>query len=959
MPARFLRRSSVALLASIACLSAALVAVPTDAQPGHHRLHPSAVPAITPNILDGRTYAIAEVGTKVFVGGTFTTTQNPGTSAPISTPFLFKYDRLTGVVDTTFAPQLDAQVNAIVPSPDGSALYVGGAFKKARTTNVRNVVKIDTTTGALITAFKNPSPNGTVLDLALVGDRLFVAGSFTTMATVPHGGLAALNATTGAVDEYMGIDVATNHNWPSGAAKAPVGVAKLAASPDGSKLVAIGNFKTADGLDRDQVMMIQLGETAATVHPDWKTLRYTPACANASYDYYVRDVDFSPDGSYFVVAATGAGFQGTLCDSAARFDTAVLGQAVEPVWVAYTGQDTLLSVAVTDTAVYVGGHQKWLNAVESGADQQAGQVPRPGLAALDPINGVPLSWNPGRHPRGVGAEELLATDEGLYVGSDTQYIGNQLYRRERLAFFPIDGGTAPVSQPDPVLPRTVYRFNGTAMTAFSFTGSSATTPVTIPNSGGQNWSSMRGAFMIGNKLVYGWNDGKMYYRTFDGSAYGPAVLIDPYNDPTWSNVTIGASTTTYRGRVPTLYTQMNNVVGMAYSDGRIYYWRSGALYWRWFSPESMIVGAKENAISGAGLPSLRTLRNLFFANGNLYAGATVPLLGNELYRLSVNDGVASGGWVKMSGSGIDGSSNWSGGTLFIGPLANLAPVPSISASCSGQVCTFDGAASSDADGTVLDYQWDFGDGGAASGAQAEHGYATPGTYTVSLTVTDDDGAPASTTTDVVIEGASSDIGFRDSTGKVTNATSIVSPIPASAQEGDGLVAVASVASTTVPAAPAGWTQVGSPVVAGSLTTVVWQRVATATDPGKNVNVALGAAAVKATLTVLAYSGTDPGGPVAAIAGEAETTTLTTHQSPFVTTPGDWVVTVWADRSSTTTTFTEPAGTTLRQRLIGTGGGHVDSLVVDTGGPVAAGSYGGQVAVTDTPSRGTNLSIALK
>ena len=182
MPARFLRRGSVALIASIACLGAALVTAPTDAQPGHHRLHPSAVPADTPNILDGRTYAIAEVGTKVFVGGTFTTAQNPGTSATISTPFLFKYDRLTGLVDTAFAPQLDAQVNAIVPSADGSALYVGGAFKKARTTNVRNVIKIDTATGALITAFKNPSPNGTVLDLALVGNRLFVAGSFTTMA---------------------------------------------------------------------------------------------------------------------------------------------------------------------------------------------------------------------------------------------------------------------------------------------------------------------------------------------------------------------------------------------------------------------------------------------------------------------------------------------------------------------------------------------------------------------------------------------------------------------------------------------------------------------------------------------------------------------------------------------------------------------------------------------------------
>ena len=956
VPTRSSRRGVVAVAASIACLSGALLVTPTVAQPAHHRVHPTAVPAATPNILDGATKALAEVGRDVFVGGTFTTSQNPGTSAVLSTPYLLKYNRETGLVDPAFTPVLNGDVTAMVPSADGSALFVSGTFKKARTTNVRNLIKIDTATGALVPGFKNPSPNGSVLDIALVGNRLFAAGSFTTMSTIPHGGLSALDATTGAVDEYMGIDVATNHNWPSGIAKAPVGVAKLTASPDGSRLVAIGNFRSADGLPRDQVMMIRLEAGTAAVDPSWQTLRYTPACQKDSFDSYVRDVDFSPDGSYFVIVATGAGYAGTLCDSAARFDTATTGQAVEPAWVAFTGQDTLLSVAVADTAVYVGGHQKWMNAVQSGADQQAGQVPRPGLAALDPLNGLPLSWNPGRHPRGVGAEELLATDQGLYVGSDTRYIGDGLYRRERLAFFPLAGGGATVSQSDPVLPRTVYRFNGTAMTSHTFTGTSATSAVTTPNQGGQNWNNMRGAFMIGNKLVYGWTDGRLYYRTFDGSTYGAAVAIDPYNDPTWSSVVIGGgSTTTYRGRVPTLYTQISGVTGMAYTDGRIYYVRSNQLYWRWFSPESMVVGAQEFAISGATPPILRSIRSLFFANGTLYAGMSLT---NDLWRLSVNDGVATGGWVKVTGAGIDGNSQWSSGTLFVGPLANQAPVAAISPSCSGQVCTFDGSGSTDGDGTVLGYAWSFGDGTTASGPQAEHGYAGPGTYHVTLTVTDDDGAQASTSTDVVIEGTTGPIGFRDSTGQITNATSVVTPIPASTQAGDGLVAVASVSSTTVPPAPDGWTQVGSPVVAGSLTTVVWQRVATATDPGRNVTVTLGATAVKASLTVLAYSGTSASGPVAAIAGVAEPANVTAHQSPFVATPGGWVVTVWADRSSTTTTFTEPAASTVRQRLIGTGGGHVDSLVVDTGGPVASGSYGGQIALTDAPSRGTNLSIAL-
>ncbi|GAA3551493.1 PKD domain-containing protein [Nocardioides daeguensis] len=952
-------RGAVVLLAAVVTAVTTLTTggPPAIAQPAHQRLVPSAVPATTPNILDGRTLAIAEVGRKVFVGGTFTLAQNPGTSAQLPTPYLFAYDRLTGVVDPTFAPALDGSVNGIVATPDGSALFVAGTFKLAGTTKVRNIIKIDTGTGALVPGFKNPSPNGGVLDIALVGDRLLLAGSFTTVAGLPRPGTASLNAATGEVDEYLKVAVDTNHNWPSGTAKAPVGVAKIAASPDGTRLAAIGNFKHADGLERDQVVLIRLGPDNAFVDPDWKTLRYTPECSKNNFDSYVRDVDFSPDSSYFVVASSGAGYNGTLCDSAARFDVAATGQDVQPVWQAATGQDSLLSVAIADNAVYVGGHQKWMNAILSGADQQAGQVPRPGLAALDPANGMPLSWNPGRHPRGVGAEELLATDNGIYVGSDTEYIGNGEYRRARLAFFPVDGGSAPVNQADPVLPRSLYRLSGSAVTTRQFTGSSITAPTTVATTGGASWNNVRGAFMVGSKLVYGATDNKLHYRTFDGTAFGPDNVIDPYNDPYWSDVTTSGGTQTYRGRVPTLYPQISGITGMAYANHRLYYTRSlqSKVFWRWFSPDSMVVGAAEFTVTGSNLPLLQGPRGLVYADGALWAGMST----NQLWRLSVTDGVASGTWTRVTGDGIDASPVWSSGTMFLGPLANQPPTSSFTASCAGQSCSFDGSGSTDPDGTVTGWAWSFGDGATASGARAGHLYTAPGTYPVTLTVTDENGGTATSTQPVVIEGATSQVAYRDSTGKVTNATSVVTPIPTTAQAGDGLVAVVSAATSAVPPAPAGWTQVGAPVATNALTTVVWQKVAAADDAGRNVTVAFGATAVKATLTVLAYSGTDPARPVAAVAGAAEATATTAHRSPVVTTPGNWVVTVWADRSSATTTFAEPAGSTVRQRLIGAGGGHADQLVADTGGPVAAGQYGDQVATTDAAAKGTSVTIALR
>ena len=68
----------------------------------------------------------------------------------------------------------------------------------------------------------------------------------------------------------------------------------------------------------------------------------------------------------------------------------------------------------------------------------------------------------------------------------------------------------------------------------------------------------------------------------------------------------------------------------------------------------------------------------------------------------------------------------------------------------GDEITFDASGSSDGDGTIVSYAWDFGDGTQGSGVTIAHTYATNGTYTVSLTVTDNDGATKTKTGTVTV-----------------------------------------------------------------------------------------------------------------------------------------------------------------------------------------------------------------
>src|SRR4029077_17574706 len=129
--------------------------------------------AWTPHVLDGEVRALAQVGNRMFVGGLFTQVRDAGQQAPSQRPYLFSFASQTGAIDTSFAPGLDGEVEALAPSPDGRSLFVGGQFHHLNGAAATGLAKLDVATGQAVPGFR-ATLGGTsawVFSLALSGGR--------------------------------------------------------------------------------------------------------------------------------------------------------------------------------------------------------------------------------------------------------------------------------------------------------------------------------------------------------------------------------------------------------------------------------------------------------------------------------------------------------------------------------------------------------------------------------------------------------------------------------------------------------------------------------------------------------------------------------------------------------------------------------------------------------------------
>lgn len=602
----------------------------------------------SPGVIDGRVEAIAIDGDTVYVGGTFTQIREPLDGEILDQPYLFAYSQSTGNIIRSFDPLLDNKVLSLEVIGDGNGVFAAGVFGRLNDEGGRRgLVKIDLN-GDRVVGF-GARPNKAVTTLVRLDNTLYVGGNFDTISGTAVENIAAVDVTTGAVSPDLNFDF--DGPIPNPGFWSTQGIDDIDITTDGKLLVMAGNFTAIDGLDRTRIAVIEL-EGQARVS-DWNTDLYYTKCPSRRFPQYIRGIDISPDNSYFVVATTGHIIRDNpACDGITRFELNDLDNSnAQPTWANFA-TDSVYDVVTTGHAVYTGGHFRLLNNSVSmnGGVQGPGAIVRLGLAALDPLNGLTLQkWRSDRNPRGLGTFALIAGEDGLYIGDDTDFLNGT--QHQKLKFLPTTDNQ--IIRPEAhTLPATILTANGDSLNSYSFDGTNLSTATQVSSSG---WADSQGGMVVSGQLYRADSAGKLWVSPYPSGDVNASVEAD------------------LRGLTSNEW-QLSVMGGIFFDStfSRVYYTKQtdSRLFYRYFTPDGAFFGEKEYIADVQGDIAWGSVSGMDVIDGNLYFGLT----DGNLYRSSIDGAnVVSGTTQMISGPGIDGI-NWNNQLIAFSSGSATPPV---------------------------------------------------------------------------------------------------------------------------------------------------------------------------------------------------------------------------------------------------------------------------------------------
>jgi trimeric autotransporter adhesin len=846
----------------VAASPAAAALLPTPApisEPGANVMTADALPTAQ---INGVVWSQAIVGNTVYAGGSFTKARPAGVAAggagEVTRSNLMSYDITTGVM-TSFAPTLNAQAKVIAKSPDGSRIYVGGQFTTVNGLNRFRIAAFDTATGALITSFV-PQLDYIVNAIVATNTTVYVGGSFSKNGTTPRSRLAAFAASNGALlawapsaDDNVNamvmapsgskIIVGGSFQHINGAAAYGLGAldpttGALLPWAAGTKVRDAGVNAAINSLSTDGTSIFGTGyvfgaggnlEGTFSAEPETGNINWIEDCHGDTYGAY------SANGVVYTVSHSH------FCGNVGAFPQ------TEPVWtdhraLAWTA-DAVGTVAHNST----GNYFDWFgNPAPSQynwyPDLTAGTFTGQGQAAWDLTgNGTymvmggeftSVNFNGGQQglvrfalkppspgkqgPRLSGASyvpTLLATSSHTVR---VNWAANWDRDSENLTYKVIrnDLATAPVYTTSATsqfwnLPSMGYVDSGLTpgatytykIYAVDNAGNSTqggnvsiTLPLTDPspyvtqalNDGPSNYwrlgeaSGTTGTDSAGtNNLVEGNGVGHgatgaivgdtNKASTFSGTSTGTAGTTSSLAGPNTFSLEAWFNTTTTRG---------GKIIGFGSSrsgnssnyDRHVYMDNAGHIYFGVYPGAAKTVHSSGTYRNGQWHHIVATLSSagmvLYVDGVNVGSDPTVTF-GQAYTGYWRVGGDTIGSWPAAPTSAnfagtIDEAAVYptaltqaqvTGHFTAASGVTNQLPVPAFTPTCTDLNCSFDASASVDPDGSLTSYAWNFGDTTTGTGVTASRAYATGGTYQVTLTVTDNKGGTSSVTHPVTILAA--------------------------------------------------------------------------------------------------------------------------------------------------------------------------------------------------------------
>jgi PKD repeat protein len=754
-------------------------------------------------VLNGQVLAVAASpdGSRLYIGGDFTQVDGQVRNRVAA------FDTATGALVADWRPNINSQVRAIAATD--TTVYLGGSITAVGGVSRTRLAAVAAAGGALLPWAPVPgrantsSGNDQVLSLVLTGGgtQVVASGRFDYMNGVKATGVAAIDATTGATRPFAINQKLTNQGDNSAIYSVTTDGVNVYGT--GYDFGGPGNLEGSFVARADGGAIVEIndcrGDTYSS-HPMNGALyiaSHTHNCApiggfpeqNPRVHKFATAYTITPSG---VGGATTFSNKNLVGQPAGKmldwFPTMTPGTYTgqgQAGW-SVTGNGQYLAYAGEFPRVNGQGQQGLVRyAVPALAPNEIGPAagpaatvtsPMPGLASItwtttnDPDNEY-LTYSVYREGRTAPVYEtvkgstwwqnsqLVATDAGVsgslryrVVASDD--FGNQVagewvsvdvapaveggtsrpyadtvkadaptsYWRlgEKTGSTAADSvGTAPMTVGSGITKGVAGALTGDADTAYSFTNSSSATLATQTAAAAPNTFTQEAWVQTttrdGGRII-----GFASARSGNSSIYDRQVWLDKQGRanfsvkvPKWFGLatetrTISSSAAVNDGRWHHVAASMGSAGMVLYVDGQQ-------------------VAARADTTTGISYNAyFRVAADRAIANASTFTGRIdeVALYPTALTAAHVATHAAGGG---------------------VAAAPNLPPTARITAASNGLAATVDGTGSTDADGTIASYAWTFGDGSTGTGATASRSYAAPGTYPVTLTVTDDKGATSSAT----------------------------------------------------------------------------------------------------------------------------------------------------------------------------------------------------------------------